>query len=135
MRAELSHVFRCCCFARRSRKTPCAFVVLPRVHSQVCVFVRASTVDGLIYQADQAQGFLQDILCSIVVAILRKLKVGTEGVLTDTDAICERHVFPLPSTRVADLTRGKETVHPDDLSTALFHLLRQQVAKFAQSCI
>ena len=105
--------------------------VLPRVHSQVCVFVRASTGDGLIYQADQAQGFPQDILCSIVVAILRKLRVGTEGVLTDKDAIFERHVFPLPSTRVTDLTRWKETVHPDDLSAALFHLLRQQGAEFA----
>jgi hypothetical protein len=58
MQASLSYVFRCCCFTRRCHKTTSAFAVLPRVHSPVYVLVRASTVDDLINQPDQAQGFL-----------------------------------------------------------------------------
>ena len=49
--------FRCCYFIRRSLKAM-AFLVLPRVHSQVYVLVRASTADDLINQPDQAKGFV-----------------------------------------------------------------------------
>ena len=38
MPAQFHHIFRCCCFLRRSLKAS-AFLVLPRVHSQVCVLV------------------------------------------------------------------------------------------------
>jgi hypothetical protein len=57
MQAHIYTEFRCCCFTRRCLKTVSAFLVLPRVHSPVNVFVRASTRDGLITQPDQAQGF------------------------------------------------------------------------------
>ncbi len=48
MQAQLSHIFRCCWFIRRCLNAPAAFLVLPRVRSQVYVLVRASTDDDLI---------------------------------------------------------------------------------------
>src|SRR5215467_5635076 len=73
--ANTHREFRCCCFTRRSLKTSSAFLVLPRVHSQVYVFVRASTRDGLIKEPDQAQGFRKNAERSVMVSILRQLIV------------------------------------------------------------
>ncbi len=52
---------------------PGAFLVLPRVRSQVYVPIRASTGDDLINQPDQAKGFTQDTEGGVVVPILSKL--------------------------------------------------------------
>ena len=83
---------------------PGAFLVLPRVRSQVYVLVRASTGDDLINQPDQAQGFTQDTEGGVVVPILSKLIIHTGGVLAEKDAIRQLHVFPFPTTTMAGLT-------------------------------
>ncbi len=124
MHAKSSHVFRCCCFIRRRLKAPSAFLVLPRVHSQIYVFVRASTGDDLIYEPDQAQGFAQDIQRGIPVSILRELVIRTLGVLAEKNPIRQLHIFPLPAATVAGLTGRKEAVYFDHLSAALFNFAR-----------
>src|SRR5947208_14076010 len=68
VQAPTHQEFCCYCFIRRCLKTE-AFLVLPRVRSQVNVRVRASTADDLIYQPDQAKGFRQDTQPGIVVTI------------------------------------------------------------------
>ena len=73
MQAHIHTEFRCCCFTRRCLKATGALLVLPRVHSQVYAIIRASAGGDLIKQPDQAKGFPQHILSSIVIAILREL--------------------------------------------------------------
>ncbi len=72
---------------------PGAFLVLPRVRSQVYVPIRASTGDDLINQPDQAKGFTQDTEGGVVVPILSKLIIHTGGVLAEKDAIRQLHAF------------------------------------------
>jgi len=74
--------------------------VLPRVHSQVYAFVRASTGGGLINKPDQAQGFPQDILTSIMITILRELIIRARGILTHKGPLLEGHRLPGPPAAV-----------------------------------
>ena len=106
-------------------------LVLPRVRRQVCVFVRASTGDGLINEPDQAKGFLQDIQRCVVISILRELGVRTFGVLAEEHAVRQLHGFPLPATAMAGFTRWKEAVDLDHLPASLLHFAAKQRAQFA----
>ena len=134
MQAPTHQEFCCYCFIRRCLKAE-AFLVLPRVRSQVNVRVRASTADDLIYQPDQAKGFRQDTQPGIVVTILRKLVGGTGGILAEEDAIRQLHVLPLPATAMTRLAGGKEAAHPDDLPAMLLDFVREQREQFAERSI
>ena len=89
----------------------------------------------MIYQPDQAEGFPQDIVASIVITILRELVIRALRILTDKDAIFERHLFPFPTTTVTPLAGGKEASNFDDLPATLLDLAGQQITQLAQSRI
>ena len=107
-------------------------MVFPRVRSQVSVIVQANTVDDLINQPDQAEGFAQDMKRCVIISLLLKLMIGTGRVLTTENPIRQLHVFPLPSARVAGFTGREETPHFDDLPSALLHLRIEEAQKFAK---
>ena len=108
------------------------FLVLPRVHSQVHVFVRASTGDGLINQPDQAQGESLNTQSGVVVPILSELIIRAVRILAQKNPVRELHVLPLPPATMAGLTRWKETIHFDHPPAMLLQFARQQVQQFAQ---
>src|SRR5215471_16295499 len=132
MRASLPHIFRCCCFLRRCLKTCWPCWSHPASEARVYAIVRASTGGGLIKEPDQAKGFLEHIMTCIVIAILRELIIGTGGILTDKDAILERHPLPGPPARVTGLTGRKEAVHLDDLAASLLDLRLKQALEGSQ---
>ena len=106
--------------------------VLRRVHSQVNVFVRASTGGDLIKEPDQAQGFPKDILSSIVITILRELLRRANGMLTHKGPILACHGFPFPAAAVASCTGREKAVDRNHPAATLCTLYFQQTPEGAQ---